>query len=314
MTIKNKIKIEEKYSGMRIDKFLTENLTDHSRSFWQNAINDGLVLVDGTEVNPHYKVKTDMELTIKQREVKVVVEKKKIDLTPDKNIKFKIIFEDKDFLVIDKPAGLTVHPSNGTPKGTLVNGLLAYLPKLKGVGDDKLRPGIVHRLDKDVSGLMVITKNQKAFLHLKKQFKDRKVTKDYLALVYGVINKNEGEINLSIGRSKTSGLMATGATKYKEAKTLFTVQDRYKNYTFLKVQILTGRTHQIRVHMRSIEHPVVGDKMYFLKEFDNIRDFGLNRIFLHSHRLGFKNMDGEYIEFISKLPKELSDAIKTIKD
>ena len=224
MKIKNKIVITKEESGLRLDKFLVEKNKDYSRSFWQKAIKDELVLINKKPVTAHYKTKEDDEIEIKKREVEKVIEEKKIDMSPDKKIKFKIIFEDDNFLVISKPASLAVHPSSGTPTKTLANGLLAYLPKLKKVGEDELRPGIVHRLDKEVSGLMVIAKNQKTFLHLKDQFKNRKVKKEYLALVYGVINKDYDEINLKIGRSKTSGLMATGGDNYKEAKTLFWVK------------------------------------------------------------------------------------------
>ena len=261
----NKIKITEKESGQRLDKFLVEENKDCSRSFWQKAISDSLVLVNKEKTSASYKIREGDNIEVKKREVKKVIKEKKIDLSPDKKIKFEIIFEDNNYLVINKPAGLTVHPSDGTPKGTLANGLLAYLPKLKNIGDDEIRPGIVHRLDKDVSGLMVVAKNQKTFLHLKKQFQDRRVKKEYLALVYGVINKDYDEINLKIGRSKASGIMATGGDKYKEAKTLFWVKKRFRNYSYLKVEILTGRTHQIRVHLRAIDHPVVGQDVLFKK-------------------------------------------------
>lgn len=309
-----KIIIKEKEGGSRLDKFLTEKLKGYPRSFWQKAVTDGLVLVNGKNANSHYKVKDGDEIKIKERQVEKVAMEKRIDLSPDKKIKFTVIFEDDNFIVIDKPAGLAVHPSSGTPKGTLVNGILARYPEIKGVGEDENRPGIVHRLDKDVSGLMAVAKNQKAFLRLKKQFQNRKIKKEYIALVYGVINKDAGEIDLPIGRSSATGLMATGGAGYKEARTLFEVEKRFKNYSYLKVNILTGRTHQIRVHFKSIEHPVVGDVMYKLKKYNKFKDFGLNRIFLHSHKLGFKNTTGEWVEFISALPQELKDALESIKD
>lgn len=309
-----KITIKKDDAGQRTDKFLTDKFKEYSRSFWQRAIIDSLILVNGEKTTPHYKIKEDDRLEIKERGVQEVIEEKKIDLSPDKKIKFDIIFEDDNFAVINKPAGLAVHPSSGTPKGTLINGLLAWYPKLKGVGEDENRPGVVHRLDKEVSGLMVVVKNQKAFLHLKKQFKNRTVKKEYLALVYGVINKDGGEINLTIGRSKTSGLMSTGGEDFKEAKTVFDVEKRFRNYSFLRVKILTGRTHQIRVHLKSVDHPVVGDKMYSLKKYNKFKDFGLTRVFLHSYKLGFKNLDGEWLEFVSDLPEELKEALKSIKD
>ncbi len=312
MNIENKIIITAEESGLRLDKFLVEKIKDCSRSFWQKAINDNLVLVNKKEVTPHYKIKEGDEIEILKRKVEKVIEEKKIDLSPDKNIKFDIVFENDNFLVINKPPGLTVHPSDGTPKGTLANGLLDKYPQLKDVGEDELRPGIVHRLDKDVSGLMVVAKNQKMFLHLKEQFKNREVKKEYLTLVYGVINKDYDEINLTIGRSKTTGIMATGGENYKKAKTLFWVKKRFRNYTYLKVKILTGRTHQIRVHLRAVDHPVVGDKMYYLKKYNNIKDFGLNRNFLHSYKLGFKNLEGEWVEFKEDLPDNLNNILKEI--
>lgn len=306
--------IKETEAGLRADKFLAESFKGYSRSFWQRAIIDSLVLVNGEKIVSHYKIKAGDEVRIKERQVEKAVEEKKIDLSPDKKIKFDVIFENDDFLVIDKPAGLAVHPSIGTPKGTLVNGLLARYPKIKGVGEDENRPGIVHRLDKEVSGLMAVAKNQKAFLFLKKQFQKREVKKEYLALVYGVINKDSGEIDLPIGRSKTTGVMATGGEGYKEAKTLFRVEKRFRNYSYLKINILTGRTHQIRVHFKSIEHPVVGDRIYGLKQYNKFKDFGLSRVFLHSHKLGFKNIEGDPVEFISELPDELRAALKSIKE
>lgn len=297
----------------RIDIFLTEKIKMYSRSFWGKAIKDNLVLVDGKIVTPHFKLKAGNKIEIKERKVEKVVEDKKIDMSPDKNIKIDVIFENNNFLIINKPAGLVVHPSSTAINKTLVNGLLAYYPDISSVGEDKLRPGIVHRLDRDVSGVMVVAKNQETFLYLKSQFKKRKVKKEYTALVYGIINKHEGEINLKIGRSKTSGLMATGGKNHKEARTLFWVLDRFKNYSLLNVKILTGRTHQIRVHLRSMEHPVVGDKVYFLKKFSKFKDFDLNRVFLHSCKLGFYDLSGEWVEFVSELPKELSVIIKGLK-
>ena len=307
------ITIKEKDVKKRIDKFLAERIKDYSRSFWGKGIKDGLVLVDDKIVTPHFKLKVGNKIKIKERKVEKVVEQKIVDMSPDKSIKLNIIFENDNFLIIDKPAGLIVHPSSTAISKTLVNGLLAYHPEISGVGEDELRPGIVHRLDRDVSGVMVVAKNQKTFLFLKDQFKKRKVKKEYTALVHGVINKHEGEINLKIGRSKVGGLMSTGGEKHKDAKTLFWVLDRFKNYSLLKVKILTGRTHQIRVHLRSMERPVVGDRVYFLKKYSKFKDFDLDRVFLHSHKLGFYDLDGEWVEFISNLPRELSTIIKELK-
>ena len=303
MEQKNKIIISEQQSKIRLDLFLAQKFSKYSRSFWQEIIRKEGVSLNNKKISPHYKLKLDDLILINQKILKKVAEQKKINLLPDKKIKFKIIFENKNFLVISKPAGLTVHPSESVPKNTLVNGLLAYLPELKNIGEDEKRPGIVHRLDKDVSGIMVIAKNQKSFAHLKSQFQNRKIKKGYLALVHGIINKNEGEINLKIGRSKTTGLMAVGKNKNcKEAKTLFWIIKKFQKNSLLKIQILTGRTHQIRVHLKALGHPVVGDKIYCLKKYKNSPK--IKRIFLHSYKLGFKNLKSEWMEFKSNPPAE----------
>lgn len=303
MEEKNKIIIKKEKSGERIDLFLAKNFPKYSRSFWQAVISKEAVLLNDKKISPHYKLKKNDAVFIKQNILKKLSEQKNIDLSPDKKIKFKIIFEDKNFLIINKPVGLTVHPSESAPKNTLINGLLAYLPELKNVGEDRTRPGIVHRLDKAVSGIMAIAKNQKSFRFLKSQFKNRKVKKEYLALVHGIINKDSGEINLKIGRSKKTGLMATGKNEnYKEAKTLFWIIKKFQKFSLLKIQILTGRTHQVRVHLKAIDHPVVGDKIYCLKKYKNSPK--IKRILLHSYKLGFKNLDGEFMEFKSNPPAE----------
>ena len=303
MKQKNKIIINKQKSNSRLDLFLAKNFSEYSRSFWQSIIQQEGVLLNDKKISPHYKLKIDDVIFISQKILKKIAEQKKIDLSPDKKIKFKIIFEDKDFLIISKPSGLTVHPSESVPKNTLVNGLLAYLPKLKNVGEDKARPGIVHRLDKDVSGIMAIAKNQKSFQFLKLQFKNREVKKEYLALIHGIINKDSGEINLKIGRSKKTGLMAAGRNKNcKEAKTLFWTIKKFQKFSLLKIQILTGRTHQIRVHLKAIGHPVVGDKIYCLKKYKNSPK--IKRIFLHSYKLGFKNLKNEWVELEAEAPNE----------
>lgn len=309
MIKQNKIIIDKEQSGVRMDKFLTKKFVKYSRSFWQSAIADGFVLLNKKDKSAHYKLKVDDIININFKEVDKVFEKREISLKPDKKIKFEIVFENDDFIVINKPSGLVVHPTENCPKDTLVNGLLAHYPKIKNVGGNPLRPGIVHRLDKWVSGLMVVAKNQETFLHLKEQFSKRKVEKKYLALIYGIINRDSGEINLKIGRNK-SGMITTGTTeKYKEAKTLFSIIKRFKNFTFVETQILTGRTHQIRVHFKAIDHPIAGDNIYYLKKYQTLNLFGLKRIFLHSSELGFKDKTGEQFNFEKKLPLELKKII-----
>ncbi len=224
----------------------------------------------------------------------------------------KIIFENDDILIIDKPTNLTVHPIKPEQENTLVNQLLAYEPKIKNVGDNLLRPGIVHRLDKDTSGLMVITKNQKSFEHLKKQFTQRKVTKKYLALVHGKVKDNKGIITKSISFSKKDFRKRT-ALLDKDSKTAITeyqVIKKFSNYTLLEVQPKTGRTHQIRIHLHSIGHPVVGDKQYKFKRLKAPQ--GLTRQFLHAAYLKFKSVDGKMMEFKSELPEELKNNLKDL--
>ncbi|NCF75421.1 MAG: RluA family pseudouridine synthase [Xanthomonadaceae bacterium] len=310
MIKQNKIIIDEKQAGIRIDKFLAKKFTEYSRSFWQSVIADGFVLLNKKNKSAHYKLKINDIISINFKEVDKIFKKREISLKPDKKIKFKIVFENNDFIIINKPVGLVVHPTESCPKNTLVNGLLAYYPKIKNVGDNFLRPGIVHRLDKGVSGLMIVAKNQESFLYFKDQFGKRKIEKKYLALVYGKISKDSGEINLKIGRNK-NGLVTTGMTgKYKEAKTLFSVIKRFRNFTFLEAQILTGRTHQIRVHLKAIDHPIVGDNIYFLKKYQKFNIFGLKRIFLHSYKLEFADKTGEQFNFEKKLPPELKEIIE----
>jgi len=211
----------------------------------------------------------------------------------------KIIYEDNDILAINKPAGLVVHGEN-----SLVDWIVNKYPGIKNVGEDLSRPGIVHRLDKDTSGVILVAKNQKSFEYLKEQFQNRKIKKTYLVLVDGIIKNNSGVINLAIGKSKSdfrkkkAGGEATG--KIREAVTEYKVLKRFKNYTFLEVYPKTGRTHQIRVHFKAIGHPVVGDKLYGKKEQI------LSRQFLHAKSLEFVNFDESKI----KIEADLSDDLK----
>ncbi|NCU39589.1 RluA family pseudouridine synthase [Candidatus Falkowbacteria bacterium] len=241
----------------------------------------------------------------------------------------EIIFEDNNYLVINKPAGLIVHGGPGIKGVTLVDLLLDKYPFLKEVGDEALRPGIVHRLDKDVSGLMVIAKTTESFSSLKEQFKERDVNKTYLALAHGKIEKDYDDINFPIKRAKDGYKMAAlplntvdllikkspqsrdrgnieGFFKAREASTSFKVLKRFINYTFLEVTIKTGRTHQIRVHFFAYGHPLVGDNLYFNKKSrEKNKKFNLNRVFLVASQLSFMNLKGERKEFSLPLPSEL---------
>ena len=234
----------------------------------------------------------------------------------------KIVFENQDIIVINKPANLTVHPVkklNGTSPtkpeqdNTLVNQLLAYYPEIKDVGEDSLRPGIIHRLDKDTSGLIIIAKNNKAFEYLKKQFQERKVIKRYLALVHGKVKDEKGTITKSISLSKKDHLKRSALLdeKSKPAWTEYQVKKYFNNYTLLEVAPKTGRTHQIRIHLASIGHPITGDKQYKFKRQINPKN--LNRQFLHASYLKFKLPNGKIAEFKSKLPQDLEKVLESIK-
>jgi len=232
----------------------------------------------------------------------------------------KIIFEDDNIIVLEKPSNLTVHPTKPEQDNTLVNQLLAKYPEIKNVGDDPSRPGLVHRLDKHTSGLMVVAKNQKSFEHLKKQFaaaakslgepkQDRKVTKKYLALVHGQVKNDKGTITKSISFSKKdykkrSALLDKDS---KPAITEYKVIKRFEKYTLLEAEPKTGRTHQIRIHLHSIGHPIVGDKQYKFKRQVIPKD--LTRQFLHAAALKFESLDGKMMEFKSELPKELEETL-----
>ena len=225
----------------------------------------------------------------------------------------KIIFENQDILIIDKPANLTVHPINETQKDTLVDQLLAYYPEIKNIGDDPLRPGIVHRLDKDTSGLMVIAKNNKSFEYLKNLFKNREIIKKYLALVHGIVKDDKGIITKSISFSKKdfkkrSALLDENS---KSAITRYKIIERFEIYTLLEASIETGRTHQIRIHLHSIGYPVVGDQQYKFKRLKTPEN--LTRQFLHASYLKFKLIDGKIMEFKSELPKELYEQIRKLQ-
>jgi 23S rRNA pseudouridine1911/1915/1917 synthase len=254
------------------------------------------------------------------------------------NLNFpEIIFENEDYLVINKPAGLAVHGGGNIKEPTLADELVERYPKIIGVGDDPIRPGIVHRLDREVSGLMVIAKNQATFLHLKNQFKDRDINKEYVALVHGKIIADSGIINFPIKRSSEGYKMAAmplntvdllsrrqptdrdqgnldGLFKAREAITEYSVLKRFVNYTLLQVKIKTGRTHQIRVHFYALGYPLVGDGLYFNKKSKiKNKKINLGRIFLAANKLSFKDKQGKIQSFSLEMPTALSGFLKTLK-
>lgn len=295
-------KIIAKHGGERIDKFLAQKL-DKSRSLVQKLIKDELVLVNGEVVKTNYSVADGDEIDVKQ-----------LDVVYNTNIipqpmDLDIVYEDDDLLVINKPSGLVVHPAPGHYQDTLVNGLLAYSNKLSDINGE-FRPGIVHRIDKDTSGLLVVCKNNETHEELANQLSDKTLFRQYLAIVHGEIEEDEGEIIAPIGRDPRDRVkMAVVAKNSKEAQTNFKVLERYDHYTLVSCNLLTGRTHQIRVHFDFINYPLVGDPLYGIKPTIDTKGQAL-----HAYKLGFIHpRSGEYMEFEAKPPQEFVDTLNQIK-
>jgi len=288
--------------NMRIDVYLTQKRPELSRSFIQKLIREGMVTVNGALVRPSVRVKPGDKVVMQ------VPEPVELEVKPEK-IPLEIYYEDKDLLVVNKPRGMVVHPAQGNYNGTLVNALLFHCRDLSGI-NGVLRPGIVHRLDKDTSGLLMVAKNDRAHLCLAEQLKERRVTRFYLALVHGKIKRDTGVVDAHIGRD-TNNRQRMTVTRHnsRPARTSYQVLKRLGNYTLIKLKLDTGRTHQIRVHMKYIGHPVVGDTKYGPSR----PHFNLNGQFLHAAVLGFFHpRTGVYLEFIAPLPKELSSVLKKL--
>lgn len=308
-----KITITENEKGQRVDKFLQKKFSEYSRVFLQKLIKDENIKVIGKTIKQSYVLKEGDVLSIE------FPEKEQISLESDSGVKFDVLYEDKNVVIVNKPAGLTVHPSENQKGGTLVNGLLARYPEIKNVGEDPLRPGIAHRLDKDTSGVMIIARNNEAFVFLKNQFKERKTVKKYIALVCGDIKKEKGAINMPIARKRslptkqvavrnekfTRGKIREAVTEYKVLRHL-TIGG--KPFTLAEVFPKTGRLHQIRVHFSAIGHPVAGDEKYGSKKVVSID--GLNRQFLHAESLTINIPEKGEKTFEAPLPEELSKIIK----
>lgn len=284
--------------GSRLDKYIAEHC-ELSRSHIQQLIAAGRVLLNGQPAKASRKV-------IPGQSIVVAVPPPAITSLDPENIPLDIVYEDDYIMVIDKPAGLTVHPGPGHRSGTLVNAILAHCPHLMAI-KGSIRPGIVHRLDKDTSGLMMVAKNDVAQVSLSAQIETRAIKKGYLALVSGHVSPTQGTIEAPIGRHpkdrKRMAVISTG----REARTFYQVKEYPGNYSLLHVQTETGRTHQIRVHFSSIGHPVIGDAVYG-KKSDLV-----GRHFLHAHRLGFHlPPGGDFVEFESALPLDLKEALRRI--
>lgn len=286
-------------SGERLDRFIDGRCSDLSRSRVQALISEGNVTLDGSAAKPSTKVRRGQTVLLRIPEpVESALEAQDIPIS--------IIYEDSDLLVLDKPAGMTVHPAPGHPDGTLVNAVLAHCPDLQGIGGT-VRPGIVHRLDKDTSGLLVVAKNDRAHRSLSDQLKARGFTKVYVALTHGSVTPHEAIIDAPIGRSNANRQRMAVVDRGREAVTRYRVLRHYPAHTLLEIRPTTGRTHQIRVHFASLGYPVVGDATY------GKSDGRLNRHFLHAATLGFAHpSDGEYREFTSPLSAELEGYLQTV--
>ena len=290
-------------TNVRLDRYVTDALQDLSRAYVQELIDDGAVLVDGQHRRASFKLTPGETVTVDIPPPVV------FDLKPEA-IAISVVFEDEHMLILDKPAGLVVHPAPGHPSGTLVNALLHHAPQISIGGSN--RPGIVHRLDKDTSGLMVVAKSDAAQQSLLGQWADHSVRKGYLTLVTGILDVDEATIDAPIGRDPQQRQRMAAHAKGKPAVTHFTTLERLATTTYAEVVIDTGRTHQIRVHFAFIGHPVVGDAVYGHDRATAQRreEPWLRRHFLHAHRLGLRLMDGREMTFESPLPSELSTVLE----
>ena len=290
--------------GKRLDAYIGE-ATDLSRSYAQNLIEDGLVSVSGRNVAKKYKIKAGETIMIS------IPEAKPIDAAPE-DIPIDIIYEDEDVIVVEKPRGMVVHPAIGNPSGTLVNAIMYHCGDSLSSINGAIRPGIVHRIDKDTSGLLMIAKNDSAHESLAAQLKEHSVTREYIALVFDNIKKDKLTIDAPIGRDDINRLRkAVNGIGSRDAVTHIRVLRRYGKYTLVAARLETGRTHQIRVHMASIKHPLVGDPLYGPKK----QPFGLNGQLLHARLLGFIHpRTGEYMEFSSEIPEYFQEVLDKLDD
>lgn len=285
--------------GMRLDRFLADALPDLSRATLQRLIRDGDVRLNGRAAKPSQRVAGGESLEVN------IPPPVPLDVAPAPDIPLDIVYQDTDLLVLNKPAGLVVHPANGHADDTLVNALLAHVPDLAGIGGVQ-RPGIVHRLDKDTSGLLLVAKNDAAHHHLQAQFKARSVDKVYLALVEGHVSPPRGLIDAPIGRDPRDRKKMAVATSGRPAQTEYRVLETLDDTSLVEANLLTGRTHQIRVHLASIGYPIVGDRLYGRRKSRHT----LSRQFLHAWRLAFDlPSSGERVTFTAPLPEDLQELL-----
>lgn len=296
--------------GQRLDKFMKSIMKDNfSRTFIQQSIESGSITVNGKKVPTHFFLKSGEIITWTISKAPI-----KPHLKPNKSVPYKIICQTSDYVVVDKPAGIVVHPAPGVTEPTLIESLITQFSQLKTIGENSLRPGIVHRLDKEVSGLLVVALTNDMFEHLKQQFAKRSVKKEYLGLVLGKVSQPSGTIKFPLARSKRNhGKIAArklGDQEAREAITHYVVEKEYQQCTLLKINLETGRTHQIRAHLAALGYPLVGDKLYRPAKINFKNNPG--RIFLHSYQLSFIDLEGTKKTFTSSLPAELNNFLSLL--
>ncbi|CAG9611100.1 Ribosomal large subunit pseudouridine synthase D [Bacillus rhizoplanae] len=295
------VTVTEEQKNERIDKFVAGVNSEWSRSQVQQWIKDGVVTVNGKDIKGNYKVKTNDGITV------TIPEPESLDILPE-DMNLDIYYEDSDVLVVNKPRGMVVHPAPGHTSGTLVNGLMYHCKDLSGI-NGVMRPGIVHRIDKDTSGLLMVAKNDMAHEALVNQLVAKTVTRRYQAIVHGVIPHDKGTVDAPIGRDKQDRQSMTVEEKGKHAVTHFRVLERFNNFTHVECQLETGRTHQIRVHMKYIGYPLAGDPKYGPK-----KTFDINGQALHAGILGFVHpRTGEYLEFEAPVPQIFVDLLDELR-
>lgn len=298
------MRIESGTFGKRLDVFLAEVLGDFTRSRIQKLIARGCITVNGDIVRSNYKLREGDIVEVE------VPEAKETQIQAE-DIPLDIVYEDEHMLVVNKPQGMVVHPAAGNYDGTLVNALMAHCGhNLSGINGE-IRPGILHRIDKDTSGLLLVAKNDRAHLGLSEQIKEHSLTREYLALVHGNIKEDSGTINAPIGRDEKDRKKMTITQKNsKDAVTHFFVLERFDKYTFIRCRLETGRTHQIRVHMSKKGHSIVGDPVYGVKK----EEFKLNGQLLHAHMIGYKHpITGEYMEFSRPVPEYFEEVLEKLR-
>lgn len=300
--------VEDSFKNTRIDKYLADCITEHTRSYIQKLIKDELVFVNDKTVKANYKLSAKDKISV------IIPEPEPLDVTPQA-IKLEIVYEDTDFLIINKPQNMVVHPAPGHKDDTLVNAVLFHCKdELSGI-NGVLRPGIVHRIDKNTSGLLVVCKNDKAHIDIARQLKDHTITRKYEAIVYNHIKQDNGIVDAPIGRHPNNRkLMAINHNNGKSAITYYKVLERLNHqFTHVELSLKTGRTHQIRVHMASINHPLLGDDVYGPKNKKSL--YKLEGQVLHARTLGFVHPSTkEYVEFTSDLPDYFKDLLLKLRN